>query len=104
MIISDLNYLEEINQHNAVVGGVSIDKTVEIEVDLSQKFEFNKPNDRRHRYRQSTRIDVTAIGNLASLTFDVTAIGNNSFAEGDVSVITTGNLSEVSGTLVSSVY
>ncbi len=83
MIISDLNYLEVINEAGVVggTGGITVDKDVDIDFDSS--------------------VDIT--GNLATVTFDVTAIGNNTVAEADISVVATDGLSEASGSLFAAV-
>ncbi|NJK38892.1 MAG: hypothetical protein HC835_01010 [Oscillatoriales cyanobacterium RM2_1_1] len=101
MIISDLNYLEVAQE--PVVGGVFVAKFVDISVDVDQDFNVNIDVDVNKDIDATLDSNVDISGNFASLTFDVTAIGNNSFAEGDVSVIVTGDLSEVSGTLIAGV-
>lgn len=105
MIISDLNYLEEVNQENAVFGGsiITVDKTVNTDTDVEQDFDVDIDIARILKYRNQGIANVTATGNVASLTLDITASGNNSFTEGDFSIVTTANLSEISGTFVSAV-
>lgn len=106
MIISDLNYLEEVHQENAVVGGsiITVDKDVSFSTTVTQDFDVDVDMDINKDISASLTFNVTASkGNVAGLTFDVTASGNNSFTEGDLSIVTTSNLSELSGTFVSAV-
>ncbi|MGB3402095.1 MAG: hypothetical protein WBA77_05340 [Microcoleaceae cyanobacterium] len=102
MIISDLNYLEVINE-TKVVGGISVDKTVDIDVntdlDTDVNIDINKDLDADLDF--DSNVDIT--GNLATVTFDVTAIGNNTASEADISVVATSGLSEVSGSLFAAV-
>ena len=105
MIISDLNYLEEVNQENAVVGGtvISVDKAVDITTSVTQNFDVDIDVNADKDFNVNLDSAVNVTGNFAGLTFDVTASGNNSFTEGDFSIVTTGNLSEISGTFTSAV-
>lgn len=106
MIISDLNYLEEVNQENAVVGGagiITVDKDVSFSTTVEQTFDVDVDVNIDKDINANLDSAVNITGNFASLTFDVTASGNNSFTEGDFSIVTTGNLSELSGTFTSAV-
>ena len=106
MIISDLNYLEEVNQENAVVGGtgvITVDKDVSFSTTVNQEFNVDIDVNADKDFNVDLDSNVNITGNFAGLTFDVTASGNNSFTEGDFSIVTTGNLSEISGTFTSAV-
>ncbi|MGB3536037.1 MAG: hypothetical protein WBA13_21295, partial [Microcoleaceae cyanobacterium] len=74
MIISDLNYLEVINE-TSIVGGISVNKDVDIDVntdlDTDVDIDINKDLDADLNFNS----DVDISGNLATVTFDVTAIG-----------------------------
>jgi hypothetical protein len=98
MIISDLNYLEEVNQEKAVVGGtvVTVDKAVNIDVGVTQDYDVTVDLNVNKDINATLDSVVSISGNFANLTGDVTATGNNTFSELDFSVITTGGLSEVS--------
>ena len=101
MIISDLNYLEVINETSVfgAGGGVTVDKDVDIDVDTDLDtdvdIDINKDLDADLNFNSS--VDVT--GNLATITFDATGIGNNTVSEADISVVATEGLSEVSGSI-----
>jgi hypothetical protein len=105
MIISDLNYLEVINEAQVVGagGGITVNKDVDIDVntslDTDVDIDINKDLDADLNFNSS--VDIT--GNLATVTFDVTAIGNNTASEADISVVATDGLSEVSGSLFAAV-
>ena len=105
MIISDLNYLEVINEAQVVggTGGISVDKDVDIDVDTDLSFDTDINLDKDVNVDFDLDSNVSISGNAANLTFDVTAIGGNTLAEGDVSVVVTDGLSEVSGALIAAV-
>ena len=103
MIISDLNYLEVINEAGVYGAGISVDKDVDIDVDVDLDFDTDITLDKDVNVDVSIDSDVDVSGNAANLTFEVTAIGGNTLAEGDVSVVVTDGLSEVSGSLIAAV-
>ncbi|NET30940.1 MAG: hypothetical protein F6K19_02910 [Cyanothece sp. SIO1E1] len=97
MIISDLNYLEVIQQENGIVGGaVSVSKDVDIDVDtdLDTDVDIDITVNKDIDIDFDSTVDIS--GNFASLVGDATAIGDNSAVEVDFTVTTTDGLSEVS--------
>ncbi len=103
MIISDLNYLEVINEAAVYGAGINVDKDVDIDVDVDLDTDVDIDINKDLDVDLNFNSDVDISGNLATVTFDVTAIGDDTAAEADISVVTTGGLSEVSGSLFSAV-
>ncbi|NEO99148.1 MAG: hypothetical protein F6K58_10780 [Symploca sp. SIO2E9] len=98
MIISDLSYLEVVEESNVVggYGGVNVTKDVDIEVDVDLNFDANVDVDidKDIDVNLDSTVDIT--GNFAQVIGDVTAIGNDSFAEIDFAVTVTDGLAEAS--------
>ena len=106
MIISDLNYIEEVNNETQVVGGVGVffDKVLNADINTDLDFDVNVDVDKN----VDIDIDIDAAanveGNSAQLTFDVEAFGIDTVAELEFSILTIEDeLSSVAGFAVSAV-
>ena len=108
MNISDLNYLETLNQEPNIIGGTFyggkykyyFDKDIDVDVDLDLDFDVDVDVDKDLDVDADVKSTVDVDGNSASLAFDVEAVGFDTFAEADVFVLTTSKLSAVGGLLV----
>ena len=106
MIISDLNYLEVVNQETSIVGGnyfdfyKNVDSTVTNNVNFNTDIDFDKYKD-VDIYVDS---DVNVQGNLAELVVDAEAIGYDTLVEVESSVLAVEDkLSSVSLSAISAV-
>lgn len=104
MIISDLSYLEVVEESNVVgASGVYVNKDVNIDVNVNQDFDSDVYLD----VDKDVYIDfdsyVNISGNFGSVIGDATAIGDNSVAEIDFAVTVTDDLAEASVTAIAAV-
>ena len=110
MIISDLSYWQSVELETSIVGGITVDKTVDVdkEVNIDTETDLNidvdTDIDKDLNINLQLTFDVTGVGgNTSDVYYGVTALGENSVAEADLSVVATDNLSEVSGSLFAAV-
>ncbi len=106
MIISDLNYLEVVNQETGIVGGhdFHFDKKVESDVTNIINFDTNIDFDKNKNVDIYVNSDLNINGNLSELVADVEAIGKDTLVEVETSVLSVDNkLSSVSLSAISGV-
>lgn len=98
MIISDLSYLEVVEESKVVGGrgGVNVSKDVDIEVDVDLDFDSNTDLDVDKDVDIDFDSNVDISGNFGSVIGDVTAIGNDAVAEIDFAITVTDGLAEAS--------
>ena len=106
MIISDLNYLEVVNQETSIVGGndfdfyKNVESTVTNNVNFNTNIDFYKDKD----VYIDVYSDVDINGNLAELVVDAEAIGKDTLVEVESSVLAVEDkLSSVSLSVISAV-
>lgn len=107
MIISDLNYLEVVNQETGIVGGSDFyfDKEVDSTVTNNVNFNTNVYFEKDKYVDIYVDSDVDIYGNLAELVVDAEAIGTDTLVEVESSVLAVENkLSSVSLSALSAVY
>ena len=106
MIISDLNYLEEVNNETKVVGGVFVGFTKELDSNIAADFEFDVDIniDKDSDVDVNVFSDANVDGNIAELAFDVEAYGVDTLVDGEISILTIEDqLSSVAGYFISAV-
>ena len=101
MIISDINYLEATNEE--VIGGLSVSKNADIDVtaDFDLDFDINLDIDKDVDATLDSTVSIT--GNFGSSETELTVIGNNGFGEATDVVVITGNLVEITKSVVGAV-
>ena len=107
MIISDLNYLEVVNQKTGIVGGTGgfdFNKKVESNVTNIVNFDTNIDFDKYKDVDIDVKSNLNIKGNLAELVVDAEAIGKDTLVEVESSVLAVEDkLSSVSLSAISGV-
>lgn len=106
MIISDLNYLEEVNNETKVVGGNFVGFNKNLDSNISTDFEFDVDIniDKDSDVDVNVFSDANVDGNIAEIAFDAEAFGTDTLVDVEVSVLTIEDqLSSVAGYIVSAV-